>query len=47
MAIKRTTNRVVIMIHDGELKRYFHADLSETLDVVTGRRAYCKVYATS
>lgn len=47
LAAKKNSNRVVIMINEGELKKYFHADLNEALEVLTGRRANCKIYKFS
>ena len=44
LAAKKDRNKVVIMVNEGELKEYFHANLDEVLEVVAGRRAYCKVY---
>ena len=44
LAVKKDRNRLIIMINEGEIKKYFHADLNEALEVITGRRANCKIY---
>jgi len=43
VAANKHKNLVVIMIADGESKRYFIADLGDALEVLSGNRAYCKL----
>jgi len=43
LAANRDKNLIIIMIADSECKRYLIANLSEALEVFSGRRAFCKL----
>ena len=43
LSAKRETGTVVIMINEGEMKKYYIVTLADALDVLTGRQQFVKI----